>query len=100
MWHYLLHNFLQQWGPAVYLCHRIPSAAPPKGKATKAWVQCMKALTSLLGQNEHLTLDGTYQPDPLYDQLTMMAQCLLILLLRLPKPFSQAAHTKLMCRGL
>jgi hypothetical protein len=92
MWHSLLHNFLQQWDPTVYLCRRIPSAAPPKGKATKAWVQCVKALTNLLGQNEHLNLEGTYQPDPLYDQLTMMAQCLpILLLLRLPKPFSPSS---------
>ena len=84
--------------PSVAPPKGIPSVAPPKGKATKAWVQCVKALTNLLGQNEHLTLEGTYQPDPLYDQLTMMAQCLPILLLRLPKPFSQAAHTKLICR--
>jgi hypothetical protein len=30
-------------------------------------------VTNLLSQNEHQAQDGTYQPDHLYDQLTMMA---------------------------
>jgi hypothetical protein len=95
LWQGLLHDFLPQWDPAVYLQRRIPSAAPPKGRATKAWTQCVKALTNLLGQNEHQTSSGVYLPDSLYDKLTMMAQCLPILLLRATHSTSNAARTKL-----
>ena len=98
LWQGLLHEFLPQWDPAVYLQRRIPSAAPPKGRATKAWTQCVKALTNLLGQNEHQTSSGVYSPDSLYDKLTMMAQCLPILLLRATPFTSNAARTKLICR--
>ena len=98
LWRGLLQDFLPQWEPSVYLSRRIPSAAPPKGKATKAWTQCVRALTNLLGQNEHINSSGEYVPDPLYDKLTMLVQCLPILLLRAVPFTSNAARTKLICR--
>jgi hypothetical protein len=46
LWHSLLHNFLLQWDPTIYVTCRIPSEAPQKGKTTITWIQSVKALTA------------------------------------------------------
>ena len=63
------------------LARRIDSEAP-KGRAKPMWVQCVKALTSLIKQSVTKVVNGNITSHELYDQLTMIANCLPILLLR------------------
>ena len=48
------------------------------------WVQCVKALTNLIKQTVTKDSDGNITSNEVYDQLTMIARCLPILLLRVP----------------
>ena len=83
-WHSVLRWVQFDFDPAQFLVRRINSEAPPKGKAQKLWTNCAQALTQLLQQQVQHDDAGTYIPDRLFDQLTMLTRCLPTLLLRVP----------------
>ena len=83
-WTKLLRWVHQEFDPEKLLIRRINAEPPPKGRAEKAWVQCVKALVNLQRQHLHLQPDGSMAPDEMFDQLTMLPRCLPILLLRVP----------------
>ena len=82
-WSYLLLDWLPTFDPASFLIRRINSEAPT-GSAKQAWVQCVKALTNLIKQTETRSDEGNILSNVQYDQLTMIARCLPILVLRVP----------------
>ena len=83
-WSDLLLHWLPTFDPIALLIRRIDSEAPTGG-AKAAWVQCVKALTNLQKQTVTRDSDGNIVSNVMYDQLTMLARCLPILLLRVPK---------------
>ena len=83
-WHSVIRWVQFDFDPAQFLVRRINSEAPPKGKAQKLWSNCAQALTQLLQHQVQRDDTGAYVPDRLFDQLTMLARCLQILLLRVP----------------
>ena len=83
-WTKLFRWVQHEFDPEKLLIRRINAEPPPKGRAEKAWVQCVKALVNLQRQHLYLQPDGSLAPDEMFDQLTMLARCLPILLLRVP----------------
>ena len=94
-WSYLLQNWLPNFNPLGFLTRRINSEAPT-GDAKAQWVKCVKALTNLIGQYESRCDDGFLVSNPTYDQLTLLARCLPILLLRVPKKATMKTKQQLM----
>ena len=92
-------NWVQyQFDPTVLLVRRINSEPPQKGKPQKLWVQCIKALVHLQQQSLIQREDGTYVSDLLFDQLTMLAMCLPILLLRVPPRLAAATKASIVIK--
>ena len=83
-WNRLLLDWLPTFDPRVFLIRHINSEAPT-GSAKALWTQCVKALTNLLRQTEITDDAGHITSTDAYDQLTMIARCLPILLLRVPR---------------
>ena len=83
-WTRLLLDWLPTFDPRVFLIRHINSEAPT-GTAKAPWTQCVSALTNLLRQTETTDDRGNITSNVAYDQLTMMARCLPILLLRVPR---------------
>ena len=83
-WSNIIFHWLPNFDPLIFLSRRINSE-PPTGEAKRLWVQCVKALTNLMSQTELSDAEGNYASCEVHDQLTMIARCLPILLLRVPK---------------
>ena len=59
-----------------------PNTTAPLGTARAAFLDALKAATNLLAQFRLLNGDGYLQPNPEYDQTTMLLRCTPLLLLR------------------
>ena len=70
------------------LLQRKPNTTAPLGTARAAFLDALKAATNLLAQFRLLDSDGNLQPNPKYDQMTMLLRCTPLLLVR------RAQHTK------
>ena len=97
-WGRLLSQWLPTFDPAQFLIGKI-NAEAPTGEAAKAWTDCVRAITALQDQTQHQRADGTYESTELNDQLQMLARCLPILLLRVPRTFNVAGKVKIVKRN-
>ena len=97
-WGRLLSQWLPTFDPAQFLIGKI-NAEAPTGEAAKAWTDCVRAITALQDQTQHQRADGTYESTELNDQLQMLARCLPILLLQVPRTFNVAGKVKIVKRN-
>ena len=80
------------------LLQRKPNTTAPLGTARAAFLDALKAATNLLAQFRLLDSDGNLQPNPKYDQMTMLLRCMPLLLLRRGptyQNFTQLVHRRI-----